>query len=210
MTSPAARRLRGWLAGRDLAVGYAVVVVAVALVVFAQPSAVSHRWVLESSTNLHNLRMRPVRVLVLSAFVVSTPWSLWVVPVLVAVVGGAQRWVGRTATLVVALFGHVLSTVFVAVLLQAGIATHLLDRDLAREPDVGVSYVLAAVWGLLLFRASPQRRRVVGPLVVLGLLAVVVLSETFTDVGHLVAWCIGAGTGLVGSRMAAAPSLHAT
>lgn len=196
--------LRRLLAGRDLAVGYVLVVVGVAAVVFAQPEAVSRRWVLECSTNLQNLRAQPLRVLVASAFVVSSPWGLWTVPLLLAVVGAAQRWVGRAATLTVALFGHVLATVFVAVLLQAGIATHVLDRDLAREPDVGVSYVLAAVWGLLLFRAAPRRRALVGGLVLVGLVAVVLLSETFTDVGHLVAWCIGAGTGLVGSRMAAA------
>jgi hypothetical protein len=199
-----AQRLRSAARGRDVGLGYALVVVVVAAVVFAQPTAVSERWILECSTNVENLRARPLLVLALSAFVVSSPWGLWTVPLLVAVLGAVQRWVGRSATVLVAVFGHVLATVFVAVLLEAGIARHVLDRDLAREPDVGVSYVLAAVWGLLLFRAVPRRRRRTGLLVLVGLVGLVLLSETFTDVGHLVAWATGVGIGFVGSRMASA------
>lgn len=147
-------------------------------------------------------------MLFLSAFVLSSPWSLWTMPLIVAVLGSVQGWLGRTATVLVGLVGHVLATVFVAVLLQVGIARHPLDRSLAQEPDVGLSYVLAAVWGLLLFRAAPACRRRTGLLVCGGLTAVVLVSETFTDLGHLVAWLTGAGFGFIGTQMQAARLDH--
>jgi hypothetical protein len=195
-------RARELAHGRDLAVGYAALVVLSAVVVFTQPRGDASQAVLDSSTNLHNLQTQPLLVLLLSAFVVSSPWSLWVLPVLVWAYGTAQQWLGRRATVLVALFGHVFATVFVAVMLTAGIAHHQLSRDLAREPDVGVSYGLAAVLGLLVHRLPPRRRHRVVPAVTVVLLVLVGVSQTLTDLGHLVAWCIGLTMGFVGTRLA--------
>lgn len=202
--APSRRSLRGLLRGRDLAVGYAVVLVASVVVVFTQPRGAAADLVLSSSTNLENLRSHPILVLLVSAFVLSSPWGLWILPFLMWAYSAGQRWLGRGATVLVALFGHVFATVFVGVLLTAGIAHHQFSRGLAQEPDVGVSYGLAAVLGVLLFRLPPRRRQLVaggGTAVLLGL---VVVSQTFTDLGHLVAWGIGLAMGLVGSRIAAA------
>lgn len=192
-----------WTRCRDLAVGYAVLVFLSVGLVFTQPHSAAANVVLLSSTNLHNLRSQPLLVLVLSAFVLSSPWSLWILLPLVWAYGAAQRWLGRTATVLVALMGHALSTVFVAVLLTAGIAHHQLSRSIAREPDVGVSYGLAAVLGLLIFRLPARRLHVAGAGTTL-LVAVLLLARTFTDLGHLLAWTIGICIGLVGSRMVTA------
>jgi hypothetical protein len=189
---------------RDVGVAYALLVLLAVIAVFAQPNGVAGRIVINSSTNLQNLRGKPLDVLVLSAFVLESPWSLWILPVLVVVFGAAQRWLGRAATVLVAASGHVFGTLFVALLVNTGIAHHQLSRRLADEPDVGVSYGLAALLGLLAFRLGARWR----PRVVLAgtavLILVLVLSQTFTDLGHLVAWTIGLSTGLVGTRMAAA------
>jgi hypothetical protein len=199
-----ARDLWRWLRGCDVAAGYALLLVASGVVVFTRPQSAAAKAVLDSSTNLQNLRSEPILVLLLSAFVVSSPWSLWILPLLVWTYAAAQRWLGRAATVLVAMFGHVFATVFVGVLLTAGIAHHQLSRSLAREPDVGVSYGLAAVLGLLLYRVpAPWRRRLAATGTV-ALIALVVLSQTFTDLGHLVAWGIGLTMGYVGSRVAAA------
>jgi hypothetical protein len=189
-------RVRRALAGRDLAVGYAVVVLVIAVAISALPAAHGHQLVLDSSTNLANLRQRPLFVLGLSAFVVATPAGLWVLAPLVVAYGAAQRWVGRLATLVVAVFGHVGATLFVAVLLATGIAHHQLDRSIAQQPDVGVSYGVAAVLGVLTARRPEHRLRWVlaGTLLLVARLAV---SDTFTDLGHLTAWTIGVAIGLV-------------
>jgi hypothetical protein len=185
----------------DVGVAYALLVLVVALAVFTQPHGAAARAVLDSSTNLHNLRTQPLSVLLLSAFVLESPWSLWVLPVLVVVFGAAQRWVGRVATVLVAVMGHVFATVFVALVVNAGIAHHQLSRRVVDEPDVGVSYGLAALAGLLAFRLPARWRVRVVLAATAVLLVVLALSQTFTDLGHLVAWSIGVATGLVGARM---------
>ena len=194
----------GFWRNRDVGFGYALVLLVIAIAVFAQPSGVAGQAVLNSSTNLHNLRTEPLSVLFLSAFVLDSPWDLWVLPLLIGVYGCAQRWLGRAATVLVAASGHVFSTMFVALLVNAGIANHQLSRRLANEPDVGVSYGLAALLGVLAFRLRPPVRRTVALGSTALLLAVMAVSQTFTDLGHLVAWSIGLTMGFVGSRLAEA------
>ncbi len=205
----AARLLGDYARGRDLAVGYGLVLLVLTVFLAVLPDRVHDHLVLRSSTNLANLRDDPLVVLFVSAFVLPSSFSLWVLPLLVAGYGATQRWLGRTATLLVALFGHVFATVFVAVLLAAGIAHHQLDRSVAREPDVGASYGLAAVLAVLVYRLPPFLRRclaVGGSVLLVGL---VLVSETFTDLGHLTAWLIGLAMGEVGAaagRSARRPS----
>jgi hypothetical protein len=192
-------RVRPLLRGTDLAWAYAAVVVVVAVVARALPGT-SEELVLDTSTNLDNLRQTPVLVLVASAFVVSPLWGLWILVPLVVAFGAAQRWLGRAATLIVAILGHVGATLFVAVLLAAGIDRGWLDPALAREPDVGVSYGLAAVAGLLTAQIPDGRRRwyVLALLVVAaGPLAV---RPTFTYVGHSIAVLLGLALAVMVAR----------
>lgn len=188
--------------GRDLAVGYAVVLVVLAVLFAVQPHHVRDDLVLRSSTNLVNLRDRPLYVLLASAFVLPSVLSLWVLPLLVVAYGTTQRWLGRLATVLVAVFGHVFATLFVAVLLAAGITHHQFDRALAREPDVGVSYGLVAVLAVLVVRLPRGPRWAVGTGGFVFLTALVALGRTFTDVGHAVAWLIGLTLGAVGTAIA--------
>ena len=188
----------------DLALGYAIALIVLALVVFSQSEGESSRLVLAASTNLVNLRHQPLVSLLLSALVVSSPWGLWLLPFVVWAYATAQRWLGRTSTVLVAVFGHVFATLLVALLLSAGITHQVLSRSLAREPDVGVSYGLAAIGGLLLFRLAPGRRWRLGALVTVALGALIAVGQTFTDLGHLIAWGIGVSIGFVGVRLAVA------
>jgi hypothetical protein len=184
-------RLAGLLRGTDLAWAYAAVVVVVAVLVRVLPGARPADLVLDTSTNLDNLRHTPLLVLGASAFVVSPAWGLWILVPLVAVFGAAQRWLGRAATVIVAVLGHVGATLFVAVLLAAGINDGVVDADLARAPDVGVSYGLAAVAGVLVGRVPHPWR----PWYALGVLAVaggsLVVDRDFTGVGHVTAVLLG-------------------
>jgi hypothetical protein len=63
--------------------------------------------------------------------------------------------------------------------------------------DVGVSYGLAAVAGLCVVRVAHRWLAwyVVVLVAVLG--GGLVLSHTFTNVGHMTAWCIGLGLAVV-------------
>ena len=187
---------------RDVAIAYGATVVLTTVIAFSHSAAEARQAVLDSSTNLANLRAQPLRVLVASAFLLASPWSLWVIPAVLWAYGALQRWLGRLATVVVAVVGHVFATVFVAVMVAAGIAQHQLDRRVSNEPDVGVSYGLAAVVGVLVFRLPPKQRHVIATLGTVALVGVLVLSQTFTDLGHLVAWLLGLAMGFVGARTA--------
>src|ERR1019366_1256694 len=60
-----------------------------------------------SSTNLANLRLRPLAVLLASPFVVSPVAGLWIVAPMAVAYGELQRWLGRASALVVGVLGHV-------------------------------------------------------------------------------------------------------
>ena len=184
----------------DVAWTYAAVVVVVAVVVRVLPGTRPEDLVLDSSTNLDNLRHTPLLVLGASAFVVSPLWGLWILAPLVVVFAAAQRWLGRAATVIVAVLGHVGATLFVAVLLAAGINDGVVDAAEARAPDVGVSYGLAAVAGVLVGRV-PRRWR---PWYALGVLAVaavsLLLDQDFTGVGHVTAVLLGFALAVLTAR----------
>lgn len=196
----------GLLRGSDLAVGYAVVVLVVAIALHASPDHLQARFVQDTSSNLVNLRRFPLRVLLVSALVVPDVAGLLIlVPLLVALTA-ATRWLGRGPTLVALVFGHVGATLFVASLLLAGVTNGRLDPSVARAPDVGVSYALAGVVGMLAARV-PRRWRwayVLTPTAGLGL--VLLLAPDFTAVGHLTALAVGFGLGAVAARAAVPPA----
>jgi hypothetical protein len=103
-----------------------------------------------------------------------------------------------------ALLGHVGATVFVAVLLSAGIWHGWVDRSVVHEPDVGVSYGLACLAGLLVMQVPRPGRGGYVALVVLFFVGPLVLRPTFTDVGHTTALVTGFGLALLSARAAAA------
>lgn len=192
--------------GRDVALVYSGILVATAVVLAVLPRATADRWVLECSTNLVNLRQHPPLVLVVSAFVQPAPVELVIVPPLVWVYGAVQRWLGRAATIVVAVLGHVGATLFVATILAAGIAKGRITASAAHVADVGASYGLLAAAGLLVARIP--RRWMPAYLIVLSgpLAAGLVFGRTFTDLGHVVAWFVGLGLALLVTRARQAPS----
>ena len=175
----------------DVAWVYAAIVLIVAFVVEAAPGLTSDELVQDSSTNLENLRQTPVLVLVVSAFVVAPVSGLWILAPLVVTFAAAQRWLGRASTVIVAALGHVGATLFVSVLLAAGIHAGRLNPALARAQDVGVSYAVFTVAGLLVARVPHRLRN----WYVAGLLALsiipVLLEQSFTSLGHLTAVLLG-------------------
>ncbi|GAA0294374.1 rhomboid-like protein [Kineococcus aurantiacus] len=180
-------------AGRGAGLGllHAAVVLAVYTALRFQTGAGRAGFVQDSSTNLDNLRRFPFRVLLLSAVVVPDTAGLLVLVPLVVALTASARWLGRLPTLVAFAFGHVGATLVVAVVLVAGLTHGRLDPAVAHAPDVGVSYGLACVVGLLAARV-PRRLRV--PYVLLPsavLAAVLAAAPDPTALGHLVALLTG-------------------
>ena len=187
----ARNQLRELWRGRDVAVVYAVLVVVISIVVAVQPPALLRDVVQTSSTNLVNLRLRPLAVLFASPFIVSPVAGLWIVAPMVVAYGELQRWLGRVSALVIGMLGHVGATLFVATMEITSLAKGRVGFNIAVSPDVGVSYGLAAVAGVLVVRvAETWRRRYVMASLVL-IVGQLLILRNFTGLGHLTAWLIG-------------------
>jgi hypothetical protein len=188
------------LGGSDLTVAYAGVVCVLAVALTVLPERVADRFILDSSTNLVNLRTHPPFVLVVSAFVEPTIWQLWIVVPLLVVYGVLQRWLGRAAVVITAALGHVGATLFVATIISAGIAHGKIALSQAEAADVGVSYGLVAAMGLL--AAWVPRRWT--PWYTAGwsaaFVVALVVGRSFTDLGHACAWSIGLGLAVLVHR----------
>ena len=84
--------------------------------------------------------------------------------------GALQRWLGRVSLFVVAVLGHVGATLFVATMELTELAKGRVGLSIAVRPDVGVSYGLAAVAGVLVVRVADTwwRRYVIASLIVIA------------------------------------------
>jgi hypothetical protein len=185
---------------RDVAVVYAVIVVVISIVAAIRPPGQLRSIVAYSSTDLTNLRQRPLIVLFASAFVISPAWGLWIVAPMVVAYGALQRWLGRTSVIVVGVLGHVGATLFVATMELTELAKGRVGFRVAGRADVGVSYALAAIAGLLVVRVGARWRR---RYVILSLIIVVgqfFILPNFTGLGHVTAWLIGLAVAVPVSR----------
>jgi len=193
----------------DVALVYGGLVTLGALVMAFLPDATAAAVTAHVSGNLDNLRERPVEALVASAFVLPHLSNLLLVVVLVVAVGYAQRWLGRAATVAVMVAGQVGASLVVGAVLTTGIARGWLSPTIAGVSDVGVSYVVAGVTGVLVARV-PGRWRwwYLGVLLAVWVLPGV-WQRAFTDVGHATALVIGLLLAFVlGRAVAAAATTH--
>jgi len=145
------------------------------------------------STNLHNLQVDPVGVLIASAFYLSSAGLVrWVLP-FVLVMAPVERWLGSLRTIAVFAAGHVLATVITAYVLDRGLIA-FTDSDTTRFTiDVGVSYGYYCVAAMFTYRL--RGRWWWSWLWAAGLSAVVIVpfvqERTFTSFGHLVTVALG-------------------
>ena len=145
----------------------------------------------DSSTNWHNMSARPVLSLAASALWIDGDLFVWV-PLMLLLLGFAERRFGTRRCFATFIGGHVGGTLASLVVVwdvarNGGASARIIENTI----DVGVSYgfyaVAASCCSLL---ARPWRTVVtVGLISWLGL--GVLLSETFTGVGHLSAALVG-------------------
>jgi hypothetical protein len=184
---------RAWATARSCPVTtvYVTVVVIITIVLQLLPPHTRDVFVRESSTNLVNLRRRPLQVLAVSAFIVPTLAGLWFMVVTAAVGVVVERWLGHLAVVITFVIGHFGATLFVAVMLLAGIYRHQIDPAVGRADDVGVSYGTVAVLGVATATLWGWKR-VAAILVAYGYLLITLATDPgFTAVGHLTALTLG-------------------
>lgn len=188
----------------DLAIAYCAVVTAVTVWVHLQTPERQAEIYDRVSSNLDNLRAEPLVSMLGSAFVVESLVGLTLVVPLLVVLAYLQRFVGRVASLVVGLAGHVGAGLVVAAALTTGIFHGFVDDSVAEVTDVGVSYVMACAMGFLVLAVPPPWRWwYLAGTALLWLLPGAFL-RTFTDAGHATALGIGLLLALVSSRVVTA------
>ncbi len=150
-----------------------------------------YRFVLHHSTNLHELSHNPIRVLISSAlWIDGGHW--WPYLILYCIFHApAERLLGSLRWLVVVAVSHVGATYISQSVVYYDIHHGTASPSAAFIPDIGVSYALAGVEGVLAyFIATPWRY--VYAAVLLAYYGLPLLDHsTFTDVGHFTALLLG-------------------
>lgn len=145
----------------------------------------------QRSTNIHELSTHPVRVLISSAFWIDGGGWLSYAVLYTVFHAQAERWLGTLRWLVVVAAAHVLATLISEGALLWAIRHGLAPHSAVNTLDVGVSYALAGVVGVLTYRiVAPWRYAYLA--VVLAVYGIpLVVGRTFTDLGHFTSVLIG-------------------
>jgi hypothetical protein len=171
---------------------YAVILLAIYLVLTALGPHAHEVAVSRMSTNVHNLGRGHLGTLIGSAFVDDGGDLFFWLPGLACLLAlGELMWCGR-GLLVAFAVGHIGATLIVAVGLVAAIETGMVPISVARASDVGISYGAMCVLGAFT-AAVPARWRGVWAGWWLGTAVVAAAGADFTAVGHVVALLLGMG-----------------
>lgn len=145
----------------------------------------------QRSTNIHELSDDPGRVLLQSAMWIDGGRWLPYAVLYTVFHAQAEHWLGTLRWLLVCVAAHVLATLISEGALLKAIHDGLAPHSEANTLDIGVSYALAGVVAVLVYRIPSPWRYVylVGVLLVYG--GPLAFSPTFTDLGHCTAMLIG-------------------
>ncbi|WP_245721403.1 rhomboid-like protein [Nocardia pseudovaccinii] len=204
-------RSRWWQLRLPATFGYLVALVAVTAVFSAMSETSQARVVLHASTNLHNLLNGRVGTVLSSALVIGDVSAAWVlIPLLGCLLALAELRFGAVHMVRVFLAGHIGATLLVAAGLWIAIEADWLPASIRWAQDVGVSYGAMALVGAIVV-AIPHRWRIAWSTVWFIVAAEgVLIEQTFTNVGHLLAFCIGTGVGFGMLRAKAASTRRLT
>jgi len=150
-----------------------------------------YRFVLHHSTNLHELSHNPVRVLISSAL--WTDGSRWW-PYLILYClfhAPAERRLGTARWLAVVAVSHVGATYISQSVVYYDIRHGTAAPSAAFIPDIGVSYALAGVEGVLTYFITSPWRYVYAAVLIAYYGEALLDTSTFTDVGHFTALLLG-------------------
>jgi len=189
---PVRATLRDGIRTGPVTSAYLLVLVVTTWVLQTSSSRIANTLLLDESTNLHHLARDPIRVLVGSAFWLSASWQLllWV-PLFALVLVPVERRLGSGRATLVFAAGHIGATLLTAAGLWFALRVDLVEQSVANARDVGPSYGFFAVAALMTAFVDRRLRRAYAVGLVVLLVALLAASQSFTDVGHLLAAGIG-------------------
>lgn len=160
-------------------------------VLLGMPEGPRTAYIQAQSTNLVELTRNPIRVLVRSAFFVTSGELFAWLALFAMLLAPVERWLGTARTITVFITGHVGATLLAAVDVWFHVTYLHAPRWLLHVQDTGASYGFAALAALLVYRLRGWSRWVLAA----GLAGVVVYGliegHGFTARGHAAAVLIG-------------------
>lgn len=147
----------------------------------------------QRSTNIHELSDSPVRVLFASAMWIPSGRWLPYAALYSLFHAQAERWLGTLRWLLVCVAAHVLATLISEGALLWAIGRQVAPPSAVDTLDVGVSYALAGVAGVLTYRIRRPWRYPYAAAVLVFFGVPLLAGRTFTDLGHFTAVLIGLG-----------------
>ncbi|PZG99010.1 hypothetical protein C1I97_24435 [Streptomyces sp. NTH33] len=147
----------------------------------------------QRSTNIHELSNNPVRVLFSSAMWIDSGHWLPYAALYTVFHAQAERWLGTLRWLGVCVAAHVLATLISEGALLWAVQRHMAPESVVNTLDVGVSYALAGVMGVLTYRIAPPWQYPYLAVLFVFYGVPLVAGRTFTDLGHFTSVLIGLG-----------------
>ncbi|MEV5874122.1 rhomboid-like protein [Streptomyces sp. NPDC052101] len=145
----------------------------------------------QRSTNIHELSRNPVRVLVASAMWIDNGHWLPYAVLYSVFHAPAERWLGTARWLAVCGLAHILASLLSELALLMAIRDGMAHHSTINTLDIGVSYALAGVIGVLTYRITPPWRYAYLLAVLLFFGLPLTEGPTFTDLGHFLSVLIG-------------------
>jgi hypothetical protein len=185
-------RIVAWVRRAPATYTYLFVLLVTTWVLATSSSTVARELLLERSTNLHQLAQDPVRVLIASAFfVTSAPeWLLWVV-LFTLVAAPLEHRLGPGRAISIFAVGHVGATLVTAAGLWLALKGDLVETSVVRAVDVGASYGFVALAGVLTYLLPRRLRWAYLGALLAGVLVAVSVGPSFTDFGHVLSLLLG-------------------
>jgi len=176
-----------------LTYSWLVVLLITTMIQHAIPARRLHALLRKESTNLHHLATDPIRVLIQSLLWIDGQYWWPYLVVFTLFLAPAERWLGHWRWLIVGLVCHIGATYLSEGYLFWRIEAAITSPRLIDARDIGVSYFVVGIVGVLTYHIPPRWRwlYVITALVVFA--AVLAVKRDFTNVGHFSALLIGLG-----------------
>ena len=180
-----------YLRGSPAVVTYTAILIVTSSIYSSTSPAVGRILLRDQSTNLRQLSHNPIRVLISSAFWTGGATMLHLFVPFVLVLVPLERWLGTPRFLAVWWFGHVATTLIVAMGIWVEINRGDAPDSLSRAIDVGVSYGLYCCCGIFTYRLPRQYRLVWAACWVAFAVYGIIGDGGFTSYGHAVTILLG-------------------
>jgi len=184
-------QIGAWVRSAPLTYAWLVVLLITTLLQQALPLRRLHSLLQKESTNLHHLTTDPIRVLLESLLWIDGRYWWPYLVVFTVFLAPAERWLGHLRWLAVGVICHVCATYLSEGYLYWTIQEAEASPRLIDARDIGVSYFVVGIVGVLAYRIAPPWRWVYLAVAILVFATSLAVKRDFTQLGHFSALLLG-------------------